>query len=200
MVAIRDVREQDEPGRDDVTARLRARDALAWEHCYDQWFPRMYAYAYRRTADRQAASDIASDVFVHALRDIGRYEDRGLPFEAWLYRLAHDRTVDHLRRRRRHTTVRLEAAANHGVDDGAEERAGQQAMLDAIQRLSEDQQAVVLLRFYEGLSGETVAEILGKSPGAVRALQFRALRQLRGVLSEAGDELGVERDRQHVRG
>ncbi len=174
-----------------LVERLKRNDSLAWEQCYDAWYPRMYAYAYRRTGDPSGAADIASEVFLRALRDIGRYEDRGLPLEAWLYRIAHARTADHLRHRRRHPTARLDAVAEQAILDGANGVIERQAVMSAIQQLTDEQQDVVLLRFYHELPAETVAKVLGRNAGAVRALQFRALRRLRTLLSEPQGPAGT---------
>jgi RNA polymerase sigma-70 factor (ECF subfamily) len=170
-----------------LAARLKAGDAQAWERCYRLWYPRLFTYAYRRLGDREAAADIASETFVRALREVGRYDPQRLSLAGWLFRLAHDRTVDHIRRLSRRPVVPLEAGEAGPAVDSTERAVERRDLLWALARLTNDQQAVLLLRFYGGLSAEETGKVLGKPPGAVRALQFRALRQLRRLL-RAGQE------------
>ncbi len=165
-------------------ARLRAGNDEAWEWCFTRWFPRLYAYAHRLTGDANAAADIAAEAFAAACRDIERYDEaRGAPFQSFLYRLAHDRAVDHLRYHARRPTVGLdrpEAVTAQISTDPDEHLALEMALL----QLTAEQRAVVLLRFYAGFSAGDTGRILGRPAGAVRGLQHRALRSLRRLLSE----------------
>ncbi len=173
---------------EDLVARLRARDPQAWEDVYRVWFPRLYSYALHRTGERETAADIAAEVFVRALRQVDRYDPRRLSLPAWLFRLAHDGAVDHLRRRGRRPSVPLSQASREAVD--AAEAWAQQGDLEwALARLTEEQRTVLLLRFFVGLSSQETGKVMGKRPGAVRALQFRALRHLRALLQGAGEEV-----------
>jgi len=167
-----------------LAARLKAGDPQAWERCYRSWYPRLFSYAYRRLGDREAAADIASETFVRALREVGRYDPRRLSLAGWLFRLAHDRTVDHIRRQYRRRTVPLDPVAEQMAEDTSEAQTERGDLLLALSRLTDDQQAVLLLRFYVGLSAEEAGKVMGKPAGAVRALQFRALRQLRRLMGE----------------
>ena len=154
----------------------------AWAQIYDEHYPKMYSYCYLRTGDRAASEDLASDVFVEALRGIGRYRYRGVPFSAWLYRIARNLTVDHLQRNARQPTVSLGDEPEHPqlqTQDPTDASALRQDMQDAIQQLTEDQQQVITLRFFFGLSHEEIAAAIGRRPGAVRVLQHRALNALR---------------------
>ncbi|HXG43075.1 MAG TPA: RNA polymerase sigma factor [Dehalococcoidia bacterium] len=165
-----------------LAARLKAGDPQAWERCYRLWYPRLFTYAFRRLGDREAAADIASDTFVRALKEVGRYDPHRLSLAGWLFRMAHARTVDHLRRQARRRAVSLEAGTHDPAEDTSERDAERGDLLRSLSRLTRDQQAVLLLRFYVGLSAEETGRVLGKPSGAVRALQFRALRQLRRLL------------------
>jgi RNA polymerase sigma-70 factor (ECF subfamily) len=157
----------------------------AWGHIYDQYYPKMLRYCYLRTGNPAVSEDLASQVFLEALRSIRRYRYRGVPFAAWFYRLAHNLTADYLRRNARQPTVSLREEAEHPdlqTPDEAEASALRQDVAAAIQRLTDDQQQVLMLRFFEGLSHEETAAVMGRRPGAVRALQSRALNTLRRLM------------------
>jgi RNA polymerase sigma-70 factor (ECF subfamily) len=172
--------------QDAVESRLRQGDPATWEWYFETWFPRIYAYAWRLTGNEAASSDIASEAFVRVYRDASRFEHRGHRFSSFLYRVAHDRAVDFLRREARSATVKLEDAPDLPVGDGADDRAIQQALASAIDALPADQREVILLRFYAGMSGEETARVVGKTANAVRQVQLRALRALRRMLGENG--------------
>ncbi len=172
---------------DEQVARLKQRDPLAWEELFQEHHARVYRYVLRRTGDRAAAEDLAAETFVRALRAIDRYQPRGAPIGAWLYRIAHDATVDHQRRQRLRKTLPLEAA--DAVE--AELPVGVVAsahLQQALRGLPPEQQQVLILRFIEGLSPDEAAQVMGKRPGTVRVLQHRALKRLREIL--AGEKGG----------
>ena len=138
----------------------------------------MYAYIYYRVGDQHTAEDLAADVFVRALAGIARYAWRGTPLLAWLYRIAHNVTADYRKsaaRRAAHHT----AADPLDVEDTRDhllELDEQSDMMRAIRSLTEDQQQVIILRFYGGLSNAEVGQVIDKPEGAVKALQSRGLR------------------------
>jgi RNA polymerase sigma-70 factor (ECF subfamily) len=154
----------------------------AWAQIYDQFYMKIFDYCCLRTGNRAASEDLASEVFLEALRGIRRYRYRGLPFSAWLYRIARNITADHLQRNARRPTVELVEDSGHPAlqtPDQAEGHALSQDMQAAIRQLTEDQQQVITLRFFQGLSHEETAAIMGRRSGAVRVLQNRALHALR---------------------
>ena len=158
----------------------------AWAQIYDQHYMKIFSYCYLRTGNRAASEDLASDVFLEALRGIRRYRYRGLPISSWLYRIAHNLTADYLRRNARRPTVSLGDETEHAqlqAPDTTERSALRQDVHDAIRQLTADQQQVILLRFLQGLSHEETAAIMGRRPGAVRVLQNRALNALRRVMA-----------------
>jgi RNA polymerase sigma-70 factor, ECF subfamily len=165
------------------------RDPEAFGHLYDLYFGRIYAYVYRKTGDRQLAEDLTADTFMKALAHIKRYTYTGQPFAAWLYRIASNVVTDHYRSRR--VTAPLDAGLQIAGSEGDPEEAAlhldnQQAVARAIQTLSPDQQDVILLRFSAGLKLKEIAQVIGKTEGAVKALMFRALGGLKGKLTESG--------------
>jgi RNA polymerase sigma-70 factor (ECF subfamily) len=158
----------------------------AWAHLFDQYHPKMYDYCYLRTGDRAAAEDLASDVFLEALRGIRRYRYRGVPLSAWLYRIARNLTADFVRRRASRPTVPLAASAGDAAlasPDDTEAAGRAQDIQAALRQLTDDQQQVIILRFFQDLSHDETAAVLGRSSGAVRVLQSRALSALRRVMT-----------------
>jgi len=165
------------------------RDPNAFGDLYDLHFDRIYAYIYRKTGDRQAAEDLTSETFTKALAHIGKYRYTGQPFAAWLYRIASNLVTDHYRTRR--PTASLDEGLQMVAPGITPEEAAlavdnKQAVIRAIQTLSPDQQDVVLMRFSGDMKLKDIADALGKTEGAVKALMFRALGSLKGKLTESG--------------
>jgi RNA polymerase sigma-70 factor (ECF subfamily) len=165
------------------------RDPEAFGQLYDIYFGKIYAYIYRKAGDRQAAEDLTSETFMKALANIQHYKYTGQPFVAWLYRIAANVVTDYFRARR--PTAPLDEglqlpATGIGPEEAALRMDDQQAVARAIQTLSPDQQDVILLRFSGGLRLKEIAQTIGKTEGAVKALMFRALGGLRGKLTESG--------------
>jgi RNA polymerase sigma-70 factor (ECF subfamily) len=158
--------------------RARRGDADAFGRLYELHLDRIYRYIYYRVGSSNEAEDLAEHVFLKAWEAIGRYESRGLPFAAWLYRMAHNAVIDHYRSRRPTTSIDetfdLEDERQNPVAS-AEAIFDREELKVAIQRLNPDQQTVIVLRFTEGLSHAEVGKVLGKSEGAVRVIQHRAL-------------------------
>jgi RNA polymerase sigma-70 factor (ECF subfamily) len=165
------------------------RDPEAFGHLYDLYFGKIYGYIYRRVGDRQVAEDLTSETFTKALVHIRSYTYTGQPFVAWLYRIAANVVTDHYRSRRNAAPldegVRL-PATDPTPEEVALQLDDQRAVARAIQTLSPDQQDVILLRFSAGLRLKEIAQVVGKTEGAVKALMFRALGNLKGKLSESG--------------
>ncbi len=164
----------------------------AWGHLYDEFYPRIFAFCYARTGNWTASEDLASDVFLQALRGIERYRYRGVPLSTWLYRIARNLSADFLKRRARRWTEPLGAESQHQqlqAPDRADAFALSQDIQGAIRQLTDDQQQVIILRFFQGLSHEEVATVMERRPGAVRVLQNRALGALRRVMSKRTSEV-----------
>jgi RNA polymerase sigma-70 factor, ECF subfamily len=152
------------------------RDPSRFAELYEQHFDRVYAYVMRRVGNRQEAEDITSEVFHQALEKIGSFEWRGVPFAAWLLRIAANASADRWRQRAREQ-------GNPGKEAGEEfdfDQANESARLFAMVReLPIEQRLVVEMRFAEEKSIKEIAETIGKTEGAVKQLQFRAIRSLR---------------------
>ena len=161
----------------------------AWAEIYQRHAQQVYSYIYFRLGDQHVAEDLAADVFVKAIAGIKGYVYRGTPLLAWLYRIAHNVTVDYRKAQARRMQHRSDENAEEVQERGdplgeLDERSD---MLNAIRALTEDQQQVIILRFYHGMSNAEVSRVMGKPEGAVKALQTRGLRSLRRVLSFDGE-------------
>ena len=169
--------------------RAKQGDLAALGALYNLHVDRIYQYALYRTGDDQTAEDIAAEVFLRAIESIGNYEDQGVPFAAWLYRIAHARVVDFWRSSKRHQTAPLEDPLLQeelsSQDDGIDIDFLQHRLLaTALRQLTDDQQNVIVLKFRQGLSNAEIAQVLGKTEGAVKALQWRALEALARILNK----------------
>jgi RNA polymerase sigma-70 factor (ECF subfamily) len=176
-----------EQSEEQLIARARVLDEAAWGTLYDRHYRRLFDYCFVRTGDRPASEDLAADVFHEAVRGIGKYHYRGVPFAAWLFRIARNLTADHLERARRRPQLQLSdevAAQDDRVSADPEILAQWSEVRRALDKLTEDQQQVIILRFFQGLSHEETAQAMGRRSGAVRVLQTRALKTLRRLLAE----------------
>jgi RNA polymerase sigma-70 factor (ECF subfamily) len=170
-----------DPTEPELIRRAQAGDADAVAALYQANAPAIFRYCYFRVAERATAEDLVGDVFVKMLEGLPRYVDRGLPLVAWLFRIAHDRVVDHHRRTARRRTEALDPRLEaDGLSPEAEALArAELARVQALMAdLNDEQRLVIQLRFIEGYDLETCARILGKNIGAIKAQQHRALRQL----------------------
>ncbi len=164
----------------DLIHRARQSDPQALSTIYEIFAPKIYRYIYYRVGDAELARDLQSDVFLRMLEGIERYEDRGWSISAWLYRIAHDRMIDSLRRHERTHTVPLEAWVDTGEDqeEFSEMSDEQIALLGAMHQLSPSQAQVLRLRYHYDLSIEETARQMGRSQGSIKSLQHRAQQNL----------------------
>jgi len=166
-------------------ARQGDDEAIGW--LYRRYAPAVFRYLFYRLGEREVAEDLTSEVFVRAIEGLPRYQQRGLPFAAWLYRIAAARVVDHYRRMRRRPATRLQpesATSGERAEQEAESRLSAEELQRGLAGLPPAYQQVIVLRFVEGLSHEEVAQVMGRSAGAVRVLQYRALAALRRQLEK----------------
>jgi RNA polymerase sigma-70 factor (ECF subfamily) len=167
--------------------RARAYDADALGELYDRYAPLIYAYLYRRVHDAQLAEDLTGEVFVRVLQAIQSEQFWHTSFRGWLYRIAHNLLVDYYRKQPPAPMLALDeqlVAAQGDPDSALAEKLSRQDLLAAISQLTPNQQQVLVLRFGEELAAREVAEVMGKSVGAVEVLQHRALTALRRILKE----------------
>lgn len=179
---------QTQAGEGDASvADLAAYDPVAWQQLFDWYYQKMYRFAYARIGNQDAAEEVASEVFAAAAKGIGRYKQTGAPFAAWLYRIARNKTADYLTSHRRHPVISIDLVEVAGgawtgnVEDAAD-------LATALSHLTREQQEVIVLRFYSDCSLQVAAVALGKSVGAVKVLQHRALTALRKRLTTGGQQ------------
>ena len=160
------------------------RDRAKFADLYEANFERVYAYVARRVRDRDEAQDLTADVFHNALKNLTRFEWRGVPFAAWLFRIASneiaDRSKDAAKRRVNDDADAAAIADDHaGVAQGYEETERRARLFKLVERLPRDQSRVIAMRFAEDKSICEIAAALGRSEGSIKQLQFRGLQNLR---------------------
>ena len=169
----------------ELVRRAQAYDEAALETLYQTYYPKIYSYAFLQMGDVHAAEDLASDVMLKMLESLQSYKLRGLPFGAWVYRIARNRLIDLHRRRRRRGEVDLSEtlSATLASPQALAERALERGQLQvALKHLTDEQRQVIVLKFIEGFDNRSVGRIMGRSEGAIKSLQHRALASLRRVL------------------
>jgi RNA polymerase sigma-70 factor (ECF subfamily) len=171
-----------------LVQRAKQGDEEAFAQLYEEYFNKIYRYVALRMGDRMEAEDIAQQVFLNAIKAISSFRWKGVPFSAWLFRIAHNQVVDHLRKTRKRVSVRLEETLVAGSDD-PQEVFGRKLDIErlnlATKKLTPAQREVISLRFAGDMSVAQVAKFMGRSEGAVKALQHSAIVALRKVLSVA---------------
>lgn len=174
-----------------VNSVVVSRDSDAFGELYDLFVERVYRYLYFRTGSHPEAEDLTEQVFLKAWEAIGRYRWQGRPFLAWLYRLAHNAHIDHVRSQKPTTSLNND---DHPVELPSSAAAVELSraldadlLARALGELTPDQQQVIVMKFLEGLDNEQIAQNLAKREGAIRALQMRALMSLRRVLEHQGE-------------
>lgn len=161
-------------------------DPVVIAEIYDEYYGKIYNYIYHKTGDRPLAEDLAADVFLRALEAVQSNKGWTTSLQGWLYRIAHNLVVDHYRRQSKREgpplNERIASTDDRSVQI-AERILASAKVRSALHHLTEQQRQVIVLKFAEDLSNREVAEILGKTEGAVKALQHRGLAALRRVLN-----------------
>ena len=169
----------------DIVRRAQEYDEPAVEALYQKYYPKIYNYAFLQMGDAQASEDLASDVMLKMIESMHKYTFRGLPFGAWVFRIARNRLIDLHRRRRRRGEVDLSGslssalASPHVLAERALERGQIQV---ALKHLTDEQRQVIVLKFIQGFDNRSIGKIMGRSEGAIKSLQHRALGALRRLL------------------
>jgi len=173
-----------------LVERAKEGDQEAFEELYLLQFDRIYGYLQLSVGNRHDAEDLTNQTFVKMIESIDRFEWRKVPLSAWLFRIAHNLAMDHFRSRRRwqpeEEPPELPGSEARSAEDEALHTIGRESMFELIESLSEDQKQVLTLKFVFDFSNAEVGMILGKSEGAVKSLQHRALGSLRRQLAETG--------------
>lgn len=167
------------------------KDPGRFAELYEKNFERVYAFVARRVHDRDAAQDLTSEVFHQAFTNLSRFEWRGAPFAAWLFRIASNAIIDRGKRMAKERDVPLQAETQAGYEDFDDEIEQRAMLFQLVARLPADQRRVISMRFAEEKSIREIAQEMRRTEGAVKQLQFRALQNLRAELADKpGDTNG----------
>ncbi|MFC1846509.1 RNA polymerase sigma factor [Chloroflexota bacterium] len=170
-------------------------DPEAFGELYDEYYPKIFGYILKRTASIEVAQDVTSEVFFKALKNIGKFHWRGVPFSSWLYRIAANEITNNFKGNRRRQVLMEEVSDTINLSSPSPEveiaRAQEElrkhqeflALHDAITKLPVKYQEVITLRFFEKKHLKEIGEILGKKEGTVKSLLHRGLERLR-ILTE----------------
>jgi RNA polymerase sigma-70 factor (ECF subfamily) len=173
----------------------RTGDVWAFGQLFDLYHEPVYRFIVSRVSRPMDAEDMTQVVFVKAQEAIPRYESRGIPFGGWLFRLARNAVIDHVRTRHQHATLEVvmeRADPSAGPDDVALTKADLDEVAEALAQLTEEQREAIALRFFAGLSAREAAVAMDKQEGTFRGLQFRAIAALRRHLDLEADEALAE--------
>lgn len=152
---------------------------------YEEYYDKIARYVYVHIGDRTEAEDIAGEVFLKALESLKSYQERGIPMQSWLFRIAHNMVVDHLRKAAKRKTVPIDTVQIEGGTDPmtvAERNIEMERVARAMEQITKEQREVLRLRFFGGLTSKEAGGILNKSDGAVREMQRAAIENLRKLL------------------
>ena len=164
-------------------------DVETFGELYSIYLDRIYRYVFYQVHNKVTAEDLTEEIFMKAWRGIGKYRWKGQPFSAWLYRIAHNHVIDYFRTSRQHQPLDGEIpAVGDQPQQELETKQIQQSLLRAISSLPQQQKQVITLKFIEDLDNRTIEHIMGKSQGAIRVMQMRALAALRQILNEEMEE------------
>lgn len=162
-------------------------DSEAFGVLYIRHMDAIYRYIYFRISDEVEAEDLTEEVFIRAWEALPNYQPVEFPFTSWLYRIAHNIVVDYHRRRKPELLPDLELhvlGRTPSSEDDVIQRHFSASLVDAIQTLDDEEQQVLVLRFVEGLSHREVSKAIGKTEGASRIIQHRALTALQKIMSK----------------
>lgn len=178
---------------DTILIARAGEDPEAFGALYERYVARIYRYVYYRTGSRQDAEDLTARTFYRALRRLPHYVDRGAPFGAWLYRIAHNLMVNWLRDRSRQPVVALDTVSpttgeRHDPQALAEIEDERRHLLERVHKLPPDRQELLILKFVEGMSNADIGLVMGRSEGAIKSLYHRTLVALREELSSEVDQ------------
>lgn len=172
---------------DNELVDIAGKDKDAFGELYERYINKIYNYIYYRVGNSQDAEDLAAKVFYRAMAHIDHYEDKGVPFQAWLYRIAHNLVANFHRDQGRRKIIPLDDYVAHSLrseapDKQTEASEEQEMLLAAIRRLPEERQQLLLLKFVEHKSNAEIGELMERTEGAIKSLYHRTLLALRDEL------------------
>lgn len=152
---------------------------------YDVYFGKIAGYVFVRLGNRAIAEDLAGEVFLKALESLDSYKERGIPMQAWLFKIAHNLVIDYRRKEFRREIIPIDSvqiADDTDLQEIAEASVERERVSRALGQLTPEQRQVIELRFFGGLTSEETGKVLNKKSGAVRQMQSTALKTLRHIL------------------
>lgn len=161
-------------------------DKEAFGKLYDTYLDAVYRFVYFRVGVREVAEDITETAFVSVFEHIGEYKEQGVPFEAWLFRIARNKLIDHYRSHKPNVPIDEIADAPDGatnVEHEVEVKLTKEYIMDCVRRLPASYQEIIILKYIEEKTNEEISELLEKPLPHVRVLQSRALAKLRSILT-----------------
>ena len=164
-------------------------DKFAFGELYQRYVTRIYSYFYYRTGSSEDSEDLTARVFMRAMKHISNYDDRGVPFSAWLYRIAHNLVANWHRDNSRRKIIPLDdymVSTTDAPDSFAETSEQQDELLKAVSRLPEDRQQLLIMKFVERMSNAEIGEMMDKTEGAIKSLYHRTLPALNDDLTHRG--------------
>lgn len=172
---------------DSELVELAKHDQDAFGEIYERYVKKIYNYIYYRTSNQHDAEDLTARVFFRAMSHIENYVDKGVPFQAWLYRIAHNLVANWHRDRGRRKIIPLDefvasSLSADAPDRAAEDEEEREQLLMAIRRLPPERQQLLVLKFVERLSNAEIGEIMDRTEGAIKSLYHRTLLALRDDL------------------
>lgn len=180
------------PMSDSELVDLAGSDKEAFGELYERYLTKIYNYVYYRTGNSQDAEDLTAKVFFRAMSHIQHYEDKGVPFQAWLYRIAHNLVANFHRDQGRRKIIPLDdyvaqSLKSEAPDKQAEANEEQAQLLAAIRRLPAERQELLLLKFIEQKSNAEIGDMMSRTEGAIKSLYHRTLLALRDELAQTSD-------------
>lgn len=175
---------------EDALTRAAAGDTEAFGILYDRYLGRIYNYIFYRTGNQHDAEDLTSRVFTRAMKHISNYQDRGVPFSAWLYRIAHNLVANWHRDNSRRQEIALDDTFKIGPDGELPETTlmrseTEDALMHVIRGLPDDRQQLLILKFVERLSNAEIGRVMGRTEGAIKSLYHRTLLSLRNEINNS---------------
>lgn len=173
----------------EIVEIARTGDKAAFGELYERYVEKIYSYVYYRTGNHHDAEDLTARVFFRAMAHIETYTERGVPFQAWLYRIAHNLIANWHRDRGRRKIIALDefiagSLKSDSPDRQAEENEEREHLLSAIRRLPEERQQLLTLKFVDHLPNAEIGEIMNRTEGAIKSLYHRTLIALRDELQQ----------------
>ncbi len=167
-----------------IIKQVKEGDAEAFGMLYEQYAEVIFRYVYSHLDGRLDAEDLTEEIFLRAWRALPKYDERGLPFTAFLFRIARNSLIDYYRQRKIVQSIEDVELQSHeaGPEEAVEVRIENGNLRETLARLREDYRNVLIFRFLSGLSPEETAEVMQRSVGAVRVLQHRALSALKDLM------------------